>query len=161
VARPRPVPGANAVLNSIRDFFERNLATRSDAAPSRHTIELATAALLIEVVRCDAGITDAERTAVEQAVRGRFGLSEGEAEALIRLAQEEVAQANDLFQFTSLVNRDFTQEQKVRVIEAMWRAALADAHISAHEQHVLRRIADLLHVPHGDYIAAKTRAQAG
>lgn len=149
------------MLKSIREFFDRNLAPRSDAAPSRHALELATAALLIEVVRCDAGITAEERRAIEQAVRGKFGLSPDEAEALIRLAEEEVAQANDLFQFTSLINRDFTQEQKLRVIELMWRAALADAHISAHEHHVLRRIADLLHIPHGDYIAAKTRAQAG
>ena len=149
------------MLKSIRDFFERNIAPGSDRAPSRHTIELATAALLVEVVRCDAGVTADERRSVEAAVRGKFGLSPDEAETLIRLAEEEVAQANDLFQFTSLVNRDFTQEQKLRVIELMWRAALADARVSAHEQHALRRIAELLHIPHGDYIAAKTRAQAG
>ena len=149
------------MLKSIRDFFERNLAPGNDRAPSGHTIELATAALLIEVVRCDAGVTEDERRSVEKAVRGKFGLSPDEAETLIRLAEEEVAQANDLFQFTSLVNRDFTQEQKLRVIELLWRAALADARISAHEHHALRRIAELLHIPHGDYIAAKTRAQAG
>jgi uncharacterized tellurite resistance protein B-like protein len=148
------------VLDSIREFFERNLAPRSDATAARRTVELATAALLIEVVRSDADITAEEQGAIEQAVRDKFGLSADEAQTLIRLAEEEVAQANDLFQFTSLVNREFTQEQKLRVIELMWRAALADAHISAHEHHVLRRIADLLHVPHGDYIAAKTRAQA-
>jgi uncharacterized tellurite resistance protein B-like protein len=148
------------VLKSIREYFERHLAPGNDPAPSRHTIELATAALLIEVVRCDAGITGDERRSVETAVRAKFGLSPEEADTLIRLAEEEVAQANDLFQFTSLVNRHFTQEQKQRVVELMWRAALADAHISAHEQHALRRIAELLHITHGDYIAAKTRAQA-
>lgn len=148
------------MLKSIRDFFERNLSPAGDRPPSRHTIELATAALLIEVARCDAGVTADERSAVEAAVREKFGLSPAEAETLIRLAEEEVAQANDLFQFTSLINRDFTQEQKLRVVELMWRAALADAHVSAHEHHALRRIAELLHIPHGDYIAAKTRAQA-
>ncbi|MGZ8979576.1 MAG: tellurite resistance TerB family protein [Burkholderiaceae bacterium] len=148
------------MLKSIRDFFERNLAPVGDAQPSRHTIELATAALLIEVVRCDAGITDEERQSVHNAVRDKFGLAPAESETLIRLAEDEVAQANDLFQFTSLINRDFTQQQKQRVIELMWRAALADAQISAHENHVLRRVAELLHVTHGDYIAAKTRAQS-
>jgi uncharacterized tellurite resistance protein B-like protein len=148
------------VLKSIREFFERNLASPGDQPRSRHSIELATAALLVEVVRCDTGVTGDERRAVEQAVREKFGLSHDEAETLIRLAEEEVAQAHDLFQFTSLVNRDFTQEQKLRVIELMWRAALADEHVSAHEQHALRRIAELLHIPHGDYIAAKMRAQA-
>lgn len=148
------------MLKSIREFFERNLAAGGDGPPARHTIELATAALLIEVVRCDAGITEDERQSVQAAVRAKFGLAPEEAETLIRLAEDEVAQANDLFQFTSLINRHFTQEQKQRVIELMWRAALADARISAHENHVLRRIAELLHVTHGDYIAARTRAQA-
>lgn len=148
------------MLKSIRDFFERNVAASGGRPPSRHSIELATAALLIEVVRCDAGVTADERRSVETAVREKFGLAPDEAETLIRLAEDEVSQANDLFQFTSLVNRDFTQEQKLSVIELMWRAALADEHISAHEHHALRRIAELLHIPHGDYIAAKTRAQA-
>jgi uncharacterized tellurite resistance protein B-like protein len=147
------------VLKSIREFFENNLAASGGGERSAHTIELATAALLIEVVRADEGVSADERRAVEAAVREKFGLSGDEAEALVRLAEEGVAQANDLFQFTSLVNREFTQEQKVRVVELMWRAALADARISAHEQHALRKIADLLHVTHGDYIAAKTRAQ--
>ena len=148
------------MLKSIREFFERNLAMGGDAPTARHSIELATAALLIEVVRCDAGITDDERQSVQKAVREKFGLAPEEAETLIRLAEDEVAQANDLFQFTSLINRDFTQPQKQRVIELMWRAALADEQISAHEHHVLRRVAELLHVTHGDYIAAKARAQA-
>jgi uncharacterized tellurite resistance protein B-like protein len=147
------------VLKSIREFFERNVAPGRDPEPSRHSIELATAALLVEVVRCDAGITDDERRTVLDAVRSKFNLAADEAETLMRLAEDEVRHANDLFQFTSLINRDFTQEQKLRVIELMWRAALADAAISAHEHHVLRRIAELLHVPHGDYIAAKMRAQ--
>lgn len=147
------------MLKSIREFFDRNLAPASAEAMPR-SIELATAALLIEVVRCDAGVTEDERRSVHDAVRAKFGLAPHEAETLIRLAEDEVAQANDLFQFTSLVNRDFTQAQKLAVLEHMWRAALADAGISAHEHHMLRRIAELLHVPHGDYIAAKMRAQA-
>jgi uncharacterized tellurite resistance protein B-like protein len=147
------------VLKSIRDFFERNVAPPPQAPATARSIELATAALLVEVVRADAGISDDERRAVQAAVRERFALSIDEADTLIRLAEDQVRQAHDLFQFTSLVNRDFTQEQKIGVIELLWRAALADARISAHEHHLLRRIADLLHVPHGDYIAAKTRAQ--
>ena len=148
-----------AVLKSIREFFERNLAPGGDDQRARHTIELATAALLIEVVRCDAGITDEERQSVQTAVREKFGLAPEEAQALIRLAEDEVAQANDLFQFTSLINRDFTQEQKQRVIELMWRAALADARISAHENHVMWKVSDLLYIPHGAYVSAKMRAR--
>jgi uncharacterized tellurite resistance protein B-like protein len=68
-------------------------------------------------------------------------------------------QANDYFQFTSLVNRHFTQEQKLRIVELMWRVAYADAELSAHENHLMRKIGDLLHIAHGDYIAAKMKAK--
>lgn len=147
------------MLKSIRDFFERNLITAERVEPSPHALELAAAALLIEVVRCDATISDDERAAVQEAVRAQFALPTDAAQALIRLAEDEVRQSNDLFQFTSLINRHFDQPQKIRMVELMWRAALADEHINAHEHHVMRRIAGLLHVTHGDYIAAKTRAQ--
>ena len=146
------------MLNSIRDFFDRHIGT---PAPSgeRHSIELATAALLIEVARIDRDATTAERSAVLHAVREKFGLAEAEAAQLIALAEDEVRQASDYFQFTSLINRHFTQEQKQRVIELMWRVAYSDAELSAHENHLMRKIADLLHVTHGDYIAAKMRAR--
>jgi uncharacterized tellurite resistance protein B-like protein len=97
---------------------------------------------------------------VLRAVREKFELTHEEAERLIALAEEEMKQASDYFQFTSLINRHFTQEQKQRVIELMWRVAYSDARLSAHENHLMRKVADLLHIAHGDYIAAKMRAQS-
>ena len=146
------------MLNSIRDFFDRNMA-HSAPSTERHSVELATAALLVEVIRSDAGIAPSEQQAVLQAVREKFGLSDEEAQTIFRLAEEEVRTANDYYQFTSLINRHFNQQQKQHVIELMWRVAYADADLAAHENHVLRRIAELLHVTHGDYIAAKMRAR--
>ena len=146
------------MLKSVRDFFDRNIAP-SASSVERHSVELATAALLVEVIRSDAGITTSEQQAVLQAVRDKFGLSDEEAQTIFRLAEEEVRTANDYYQFTSLINRHFDQQQKQHVIELMWRVAYADAELAAHENHVLRRIAELLHVTHGDYIAAKMRAR--
>lgn len=147
------------MLKSIRDFFDRNMATSGAPAAERHSIELATAALLVEVVRSDAGISPGEQQAVLRAVREKFSLSEEEAQAIFKLAEEEVRTANDYYQFTSLINRSFDQKQKQYVVELMWRVAYADAELAAHENHVLRRVAELLHVTHADYIAAKMRAR--
>jgi uncharacterized tellurite resistance protein B-like protein len=148
------------MLDSIRDFFERHVAPVGHDELQHRAIELATAALLIEVVRCDAGISEEEHAAVLEAVRGRFGLTADEAGTLIRFAEDQVREANDLYQFTSLINRNFSPAQKIRIIELMWRVALVDAKISAQERHVVRRIAGLLHVQDGDYVAARVRAQA-
>ena len=100
-----------------------------------------------------------EQRAVLRAVREKFGLSDEEAQTLFRLAEDEVRTANDYYQFTSLINRHFDQQRKQHVIELMWQVAYADSELAAHENHVLRRIAELLHVTHGDYIAAKMRAR--
>ncbi len=146
------------MLKSIRDFFDRNIAQDAPTA-DRHSVELATAALLVEVVRSDAGISASEQKAVLRAVSEKFNLSEQEAQAIFDLAEQEVRTANDYYQFTSLINRHFDQQHKQHVIELMWRVAYADAELAAHENHVLRRVAELLHVTHGDYIAAKMRAR--
>jgi len=147
------------MLQAIRRFFDTHVSASAPGATPGHSIELATAALLVEVSRIDSDATPQERDAVEHAIRDKFGLSAEEAAELIRLADAEISQATDYFQFTSLVNRHFSAEQKQRVIELMWRVAYADAELSAHENHLMRKIADLLHVPHGDYIAAKMRAR--
>ncbi len=147
------------MLAALRDFFERHIGAPSDTPDAPHRIELATAALLVEVARNDGGVSAVEREAILSAVRGKFSLSAEEAESLVTLAEAEVREANDYFQFTSLINRTFSAEQKARVIEKMWAAAYADGELSAHENHVMRRIGDLLHIPHATYIDAKMRAR--
>jgi uncharacterized tellurite resistance protein B-like protein len=92
-------------------------------------------------MRIDTETTETERAAVQRAIRTKFGLTGDEAEALVALAEEEVRQATDYYQFTSLINQHFTQAQKERVLESMWRVACADVMIDAHEQHLLRKIA--------------------
>lgn len=145
------------MLSAIRDFFDRNIG--GAATQDGHAIQLATAALLVEVMRIDAETSDAERATVQRAIREKFGLSEAETSALVALAEEEMRQATDYYQFTSLINQRFTQAQKERVLELMWRVAYADAAIDAHEQHLMRKIAALLYMPDSAYIAAKLRAR--
>ena len=147
------------MLNAIRRFFEDNIAAPANAPPDEHRLQVATAALLAEVMRLD-GTAEPERHAVLDAVKRRFDLTDDEAATLVDLAEAESREAVDYYQFTSLINREFSLEQKVHVIELMWQVVYADAELSAHEHHVMRKIADLLYIPHGDYIAAKLRAKS-
>lgn len=147
------------MINAARRFFDRHIAPQPDAPPDEHRLQLATAALLAEVMQLD-GQEDVERRAMLDAVRRRFDLSHDDARALVELAQVEAREAVGYYQFTSLINREFSAQQKVQIVELMWNVAYADATLSAHEQHVIRKIADLLYVSHSDYIAAKLRAKA-
>ncbi len=147
------------MLVAIRNFLDRQLGDAT-ATVDQHSIEVATAALLVEIVRLGGDVEPAERDAVLRAVRGKFGLSPEDAQALIDLAEAEARQANDYYQFTSIINRRFTQAQKIRIVELLWEVAYADDNASAIEEHVIRKLADLLHVEHRDYITAKLNARA-
>ena len=149
------------MLSAIREFFDQRLSQPGAPARKEHTLELATATLMAEVVRLDGEVAPAERDAVLRAMRSHFHLSDEEAGTLLGEAEEEARGATDYYQFTSLIRERYSAEDRVRIVEMMWRVAYADDALSAHEMHLVRKIADLLYVPHSEYIAAKMRAREG
>ena len=147
------------MLNKLSDFLSTIIAPTSVESRPEHTLQLATAVLLIEVMQSDADSTDEEQATILNILKERFHLADAEVTQLSELGHRAATAANDLHQFTSLINRELELSEKVRIIEYMWQVAYADRQISAHENHLMRRIADLLHIPHGDNVAAKTRAK--
>ena len=148
------------MLKSLKDLFDSLLpppGAMAAADSSEHQLQLATAVLLVEVMRADAKLAETETDAVIAALQRVFELRPDEVQQLVALAHERSRTATDFHAFTSALNDHFSMEQKLRVIDAMWQVAYADGHLEAHEQHVLWRVADLLHVPHGAYISAKMR----
>lgn len=154
------------MLRNLKDLFDTLTASLTAPvgaqahAEQEHTLQLATAVLLVEVMRAEPSLQDSERDAVLTALRRKFALSDDELQRLLELAHETARTAYDYQRFTALMNERFTQAQKIRVVEAMWEVAFADHHLDAHEHHVISKVAGLLHVTHGEYIAAKLHAQA-
>lgn len=148
------------MIDAVRRFFQRRLQTNVDEpGDAEQTIHLATAALLVEMMRSDWEVKEEERGAVLRTIRDKFGLGEEEANELMRLAEDRIWQATGYYEFTSLVNRECTYEQKVRIIEELWEVAHADAEMDKHEEHMVRKVADLIHVAHDDFIAAKLKSR--
>jgi uncharacterized tellurite resistance protein B-like protein len=149
------------MLRTLQDLLDRLLPPDPTADPraAEHALQLATAVMLVEVMRADTSFHAGEREAVLAALRDKFALADDEAQRLAELAETTAHGATDLFTFTSRINERFEMAQKIRMIEHMWRVAYADGHLSEHERHVLWRIADLLHVPQGAYVHARLRAQ--
>lgn len=153
------------MLRTLKDLFDTLLAPPSGAAAAtpaaaEHRLQLATAVLLVEVMVASGEVDEAERAAVMKALREKFSLADDEVARLVELAVQTQRGATDYHAFTSALNERLDEAQKLRVVEAMWSVAYADGHLAAHENHVLWRVADLLHVPHGAYIGAKMRARA-
>ncbi len=152
------------MLQTLKDLFDSLLPppAGTESTTGSHTLQLATAVMLVEVMRADTSFQPSERQAVLVALRDKFKLGDDEAHRLSELAETTARQATDLFGFTSCINERFDMPQKLLMIEHMWRVAYADGHLSEHERHVMWRIADLLHVPQGAYVHARMRAeQAG
>ena len=147
------------MLRTLKDLFDAVLAPAPTREARAHSLELATAVLLVEVMRADPQLGEPERDAVVQALRGRFALAQDEMDRLIDLAHEHSRSASDFQQFTAVLNERLGTDEKVQVVESMWRVAYADGHLDAHENHLIARVADLLHVTHGQYIAAKLHAK--
>lgn len=149
------------MLNTLSELFSRLTAPpgAESAADHAHTVQLAAAVLIAEVMRAQPGVSPAERAAALAALQQRFALDAAELARLLAQA----AQANDFFRFTSQLNERCSQPDKIALIEAMWQVAYADGQLDVHENHVISKVAGLLHVTHGEYIAAKLRArdQAG
>lgn len=149
------------MLKTISDFFSKMIAPGL-AAPDRNpeqALQVATAALLLEMMRQDQETKGIEAETVVAALRQQFGLDADELRTLLDLAEQEAREATGYHQFTSLINRSCSAEQKCRIVEYMWQVAYADGHLDAHEAHLMRKIADLLYVPHADYVAAKQRGR--
>jgi uncharacterized tellurite resistance protein B-like protein len=150
------------MLRAIRDFFRSRLTEAEDSqVDAEHGARLATAALLIEMTRADNQVTEEERQAVDAALRDVFSLDADEIAELVRLAELEVKNATSLFQFTHLIDKTYPMERKIHIVELLWQVAYSDSCKNHHEEHLVRKIADLLHVPHSAFVLARHRAEKG
>lgn len=148
------------MLKQIQDFFGQHLvSTVGNDADREQALRLAVAALLIEVTHLDHEVTPEEKAAVDLAVRRHMGLSGETVAELLQCAERERADSTDYYEFTLLINREYDAARKVELIELMWRIAYADDALHRYEEHLIRKIAELLYVPHSAFIAAKHRAR--
>lgn len=150
------------MISTIRKFFDQNLAGDGSSVIARpeHRLQLATAAMLIEVMSADDKWEFAEKEAVVTLLRDRFALSEAETRELVDLAKTEADAATDHYQFTSLINRSFSRDEKITLIEHLWVIAFADGHVDKYEDSAIRKLAELLYVDHKDFVIAKHRARS-
>jgi uncharacterized tellurite resistance protein B-like protein len=149
------------MLSALRDFFDavRLPGGAAAQADQQRELRLAAAVLLVEVMRAEPGVGEPERRVVVDALRSEFMLGDNEVQSLLQRALLTSREATDYYEFTSRINEGFDLPRKLRMIEHMWGVVYADGQLGAYENHVMRKLADLLYIPQGAYINAKMRAQ--
>lgn len=160
------------MIAAIKTFFENQIKgplfdygldkdMGKGAANAQHAIDLAVASLLVEMMRADMAQSDDERQEVADVLKRFTRLDEQELATLMALADQEADQATSLYQFTRLIDAELAYDIKVSVVEMLWSVAYADGVKDKHEEHLVRQVADLLHVSHRDYIQARHRIEDG
>ncbi len=149
------------MIDTLKDFFRLKAARGPEPSPEAQekALRLAAGVLLFEIVRADNKVEEAERTVMRTALQSTFELTAEETAEIMRHSEDQSRTAASLYEFTSTVDGAFTPEQKKRVVELLWLVAFADGAKDAREEHLVRRIAGLLHVAHPDFIDAKLRAR--
>ena len=145
------------MLKHLKELF----AVPESQDPTEHDIHLAAAALLIEVARADHTQSDDEQQAMTTLLANSLGLPTQEVAELISRANSAVDEATSLFEFTRLVNEVYGPAEKRHLVEAMWRVAYADEQLDKYEEHIIRRVAELIYVPHADFVQLKHAAKRG
>jgi uncharacterized tellurite resistance protein B-like protein len=148
-------------MGSIKSFFHSSMFPDSHNPQIRHRdTRLAACALLLELANADDDFTAGERRHLTSAVRRQFGLGASEAAELIRLAEDERAEAVDLWQFTSLIKEHYSRGQKMVLLEIMWGLVYSDGDLAAKEETLMRKICGLLDLEPG-YLAEVRSRMAG
>ena len=151
------------MFKTFKDFFQTHAgfgnAQENNGRVS--SVELAAAVLMVEISMADSVLQQEERRVIENALQENFNMAETDAGALIELAEKEVDRSVSLYDFTSYLNDAMSNEERARIVELLWQVAFADAVLDKYEEYYVRKIADLLYVPHRDFIKAKLRASEG
>jgi uncharacterized tellurite resistance protein B-like protein len=150
------------MIDAIKKLLQKDRSPDKPASfdDRRQLIRMAAAVLFVEVMHADHKTDKREQMVVKQALQESFALSSHDAEELLQLAEERVKDVTSLHEFTSLLHGRLTSEEKVMLLEQIWRIALADNDVDKYEEHLVRRIAELLYIKHNDYIRAKLNAEA-
>jgi uncharacterized tellurite resistance protein B-like protein len=124
---------------------------------AREPIELATAALLVEMSRSDFSESTTEKDAVRHLLQRRFTLDDAALDRLLEEASRRADRAVSLHEFTHRLNRELPEADKLAILEMLWRVSNADGHIDKHEEYLIQRVAGLLHISDRDRIRLKLK----
>lgn len=135
-------------------------SNENDQANDEKTLAAATAELLLEIGRADFDVGPEELEGIVNVLKSQFRLSEEEARLQLESSRRDNRKTVSIHPLTRLINEHADEEQKAVLVEQLWDVAYADNRIDKHEEHQIRRIAELLYVPHHQFIRAKLNAQA-
>jgi uncharacterized tellurite resistance protein B-like protein len=149
------------MLRALTAFFDQAFGSGGEAGgvSREHQLRLATAVLLIEVARADFAEDDIEIDVVAELLESHLGMSGEEIVGLVDEAQRHADHSASLQSFTRHLHEELDVDEKLKIIEMLWRVALADQTLDKHEDHLIRKVAGLMYISHSDLIRIRNRVR--
>ena len=143
------------------NFFKKIFKNEESEDPiiDDKTSTKACVALLLETSMADEILDESELMALKNTLQKDFQINEDEIDELIDLAKENVEDSTSLYEFTRDINDNFDSAERIKLIESMWKIAYADGNIDKYEEHIIRKVSNLIYVAHSDFIKAKLSAK--
>ena len=145
------------MLKKIRSIFTKTSEEVSEKEQVTQKIDKTCAALIIEVALADKVFDESEVNLLKEMLLKAYALEAADIQDLIENAEKSVEDSTSLYEYTREVNDNFDYESKLNLIDQLWRIAFADGHLDKYEEHVVRKIADLIHISHNDFIQSKLK----
>ena len=149
------------MIENIKNFFSEKIETsdQESQVSSQRSVPVAACALLLEMAHADSEFSQSERDNIITILQSNFDMTEDDAGELLNLANLERKESLDLWQFTNLINKNYSREEKIRVAETLWRVIYTDGKVDQHEEYLMRKLTFLLDLQHQDMIEAKFSAR--
>ena len=146
------------MINKIKDLIS-NFSSKEEIIEESDLSSLnnACAALLVEIAFADKDFDETEKQALKQALIQTYDISESEIQEIIEDAENTVDESTSLYGYTRIVNDEFGYEDKLNLLKNLWKVAYADGYLDKYEEHIIRKISDLIHISHSDYINIKLK----
>ena len=143
----------------VKRFFGKVTGMNSKTINQKphHDILVAVCALFVEMARIDGTFTPMEMKTILSILQEKYGLSQEHAEALVVEAENEWEKSVDLWQFSNLINENYTNEEKVEVIETLWRIVYVDGKMDRYEHYLMKKLKNLLRLSQEQLIEAKLK----
>ena len=147
------------MLKKIKGYISELGNQHSDAEnqeeKEKNIINNACAALLIETALADKVFNTEEIDSMKKTLREVYEIDEKDLNELITESEKKVSESTSLYEYTRLINDLCDYQDKLKLINNLWAIAFADKHLDKYEEYLIRKISDLLHVSHSDFIQQK------
>jgi uncharacterized tellurite resistance protein B-like protein len=148
------------LIDIVKKFFSKGLPDNLDKKNKKegHDIRVATCALLLEMAYIDKEFSKDEQDEIVSIIKEEYQLPDKQIDELVEAAHEELEGKVDLWQFASLINKNYSYEEKIGIIEMLWKVVYADKKLDKYEDYLVHKVANLLHLPHRILIDGKLKA---